>query len=203
MLTGWKQHQLARNFTAGTIRGRESLVRRFVDHTGHFPWDWTVGDADEFFAHERSIQNLAFATIRAYQTHLKVFSDFLTDPFYEWDGICSQGFGHPSSAPERGCFVPLFASVFSQAASLGTGQAGHKASPSCRRSYPCAVVASCSSAAAIVVLAASAAAFICAPVFGMFDVPIVANVQLAQQGLDHCSLRFNRSCSVPLMMACT
>lgn len=37
MLTGWKQQQLARNFTAGTIRGRESLVRRFVDHTGHFP----------------------------------------------------------------------------------------------------------------------------------------------------------------------
>jgi hypothetical protein len=55
MLTGWKQQQLARNFTAGTIRGRESLVRRFADHTGHFPWDWTVGDADEFFAHERSI----------------------------------------------------------------------------------------------------------------------------------------------------
>ena len=68
MLTGWKQQQLARNFTAGTIRGRESLVRRFVDHTGHFPWDWTVGDADEFFAHEGSILNLAFATIRAYQT---------------------------------------------------------------------------------------------------------------------------------------
>ena len=46
----------------------ESLVRRFVNHTGHFPWDWTVGDADEFFAHEGSILNLAFATIRAYQT---------------------------------------------------------------------------------------------------------------------------------------
>lgn len=93
MLTGWKQQQLARNFTAGTIRGRESLVRRFVDHTRHFPWEWTVGDADEFFAHERSILNLAFATIRAYQTHLKVFCDFLTDPVYEWDRICIQGFG--------------------------------------------------------------------------------------------------------------
>jgi len=40
------------------IRGRESLVRRFVDHAGHFQWDWSVGDADEFFAHERSILNL-------------------------------------------------------------------------------------------------------------------------------------------------
>ena len=93
MLTGWKQQQLARNFTAGTIRRRESLVRRFVNHTGHFPWDWTVGDADEFFAHEGSILNLAFATIRDYQTHLKVFRDFLTDPVYEWDRACLQGFG--------------------------------------------------------------------------------------------------------------
>ena len=64
MLTGWQQQQLARNFTKGTIRSRESLVRRFVDHTGRFPWDWTVGDADDFFAHERSIINLAFSTIR-------------------------------------------------------------------------------------------------------------------------------------------
>lgn len=93
MLTRWKQQQLARNFTLGTIRARESLVRRFVDHTGRFPWDWTVGDADDFFAHERSIVNLAFATIRAYQTHLKVFCDFLTDPAYEWDRVCLQGFG--------------------------------------------------------------------------------------------------------------
>lgn len=93
MLAGWKQQQLARNFTLGTIRARESLVRWFVDHTGRFPWDSTIGDADDFFAHERSIVNLAFATIRAYQTHLKVFCDFLTDPAYEWDRVCLQGFG--------------------------------------------------------------------------------------------------------------
>lgn len=68
MLTGWKQQQLARNFTAGTIRGHASLVRPFVDHPRHFPWERTVRDADVFFAHERSILNLAFATIRGYQT---------------------------------------------------------------------------------------------------------------------------------------
>jgi hypothetical protein len=105
MLPGWKQQQLARNFTAGTIRGRESLVRRFADHTGHFPWDWTVGDADEFLAHERSILNLAFARIRAYQTHLKVFCNFLTDPVYEWDRICIQGSAAPpprSRLPSNG-----------------------------------------------------------------------------------------------------
>jgi hypothetical protein len=52
-----------------------------------------VGHADEFFAHKRSILNLAFATIRAYQIHLKVLCDFLTDPVYEWDRICVRGFG--------------------------------------------------------------------------------------------------------------
>ena len=93
MLTGWKQQQLARNFTAGTIRGRAKPGPPVRGSHRAFSWDWTVGDADEFFAHERSILNLAFATIRAYQTHLKVFCDFLTDPVYEWDRVCRQGFG--------------------------------------------------------------------------------------------------------------
>jgi len=38
MLTGWKQQQLARNFTAGIIRGREGLVRRIADH-----WAFSMG----------------------------------------------------------------------------------------------------------------------------------------------------------------
>lgn len=78
---------------------------------------------------------------------------------------------------------------------------GRLDSPSCRRPYPGTVVASCSSAAAIVILATSATAFIHAAVFGMFDVPIVPNVQLAQQGLDHGSLRFKSQRSVPSTMA--
>lgn len=61
--------------------------------TPSIPWDWTVGDGDEFFANERSILNLAFTTIRAYQTHLKRFFDFLTDPVYELDRVCLQGSG--------------------------------------------------------------------------------------------------------------
>jgi hypothetical protein len=53
----------------------------------------------------------------------------------------------------------------------------------------------------IVILAASAATFINAAVFGMFEMPFVPNVQLAQQGLDHGSLRFKSQRSVPLIMA--
>jgi hypothetical protein len=37
-------------------------------------------------ARERSILNLALAIMRAYQTHLKVFCDFLTDPFMNGTG---------------------------------------------------------------------------------------------------------------------
>lgn len=61
--------------------------------TRAFSLGWTVGDADEFFAHERSILNPARATVRAHQTHLKVFCDFLADAVYEWDPACIQGFG--------------------------------------------------------------------------------------------------------------
>jgi hypothetical protein len=37
-------------------------------------------------------------------------------------------------------------------------------------------------------VAASATTFIHGPIFGVFDMPIVPNIQLAQQGLDHGSL---------------
>jgi hypothetical protein len=53
----------------------------------------------------------------------------------------------------------------------------------------------------IVILAATAAAFIYAAVFGMFEMPLVPDVQLAQQGLDHGSLRIKSQRSVPLLMA--
>ena len=72
--------------------------------------------------------------------------------------------------------------------------------PYCRP-YPGTVVAPCPFAPLIVILAASATASINAAVFGMFEMPIVPNVQLAQQGLDHGSLRFKSQGSVSLTMA--
>jgi hypothetical protein len=75
------------------------------------------------------------------------------------------------------------------------------ASASCRRPYPGTEVAPCPFAALIVILATAATAFINPAVFGMFEMPLVPNVQLAQQGLDHDTLRFTAQRSVPLMMA--
>ena len=79
MLDGWGKQQLSRNFKVDTIRTRKRLVRRFVDHSEHFPWDWSLADVDDFFAHARSISNLSFSTVRSYQTHLKLFCDYLRD----------------------------------------------------------------------------------------------------------------------------
>ncbi|WP_367870029.1 hypothetical protein [Streptomyces aureus] len=41
MLTGWEQQQRSRLLTKKTITDRLSLVRRFAEFTGTYPWDWT------------------------------------------------------------------------------------------------------------------------------------------------------------------
>jgi hypothetical protein len=72
-----------------------------VDHSGHFPWEWDLGDVDDFFAHARSISNLSFSTVRSYRTHLKLFCDYLTDPAYEWDRVCVKAFGRSPGARHK------------------------------------------------------------------------------------------------------
>jgi hypothetical protein len=69
------------------------------------------------------------------------------------------------------------------------------------RTDPCAEVAPPSFAAFVVILATSTTASINGSVVGMFEMPFVPNVELAQQCLDHGSLRFESQCSVLLMMA--
>ncbi|MDJ0456698.1 hypothetical protein PUN71_005700 [Arthrobacter sp. NQ7] len=55
-------------------------------------------------------------------------------------------------------------------------------------SYPTAELPS-SSLALIIVFSAAEAALIQAAVFGVFDVPLMADIQLAPQNLKHCLLR--------------
>ena len=42
MLKGWRAQQAARGLQEDTIVPRERLVRRFVDFTGEYPWNWGV-----------------------------------------------------------------------------------------------------------------------------------------------------------------
>ncbi len=50
VLDGWERQQRAKDFSPDTIRVRRSLVVKLVDSSGHYPWEWTLGDADDFFA---------------------------------------------------------------------------------------------------------------------------------------------------------
>lgn len=95
LIDSWRRQQLSRNFRHDTIAGRQRTVRRFADFTGHFPWEWTFSDVDDYFAHSRSVSNLSQATVRTYQTNLKLFCEFLTDPAYDWNELCGRSFGRP------------------------------------------------------------------------------------------------------------
>lgn len=57
------------------------------------PWQWSAADADDFFGHLRGVGNLAHTTVRAYQTDVKVFLDYATDPAYDWNEHCGRLFG--------------------------------------------------------------------------------------------------------------
>lgn len=96
MLTGWRNQQLSRSLSFGTIEARERLVRRFLAHADEPPWRWTPGMVDEFFGDLRSERHAKPSTLRSHQTSLRLFCEYVTDPGYGWSAACLQMFGtHP------------------------------------------------------------------------------------------------------------
>lgn len=96
MLDGWRNQQLARYLSFGTVEARERLVRRFRYFADAPPWAWTAADADEFFAGARAVKNASHSTLVGYQTTLRQFCDYLTDPHYGWPAECEDRLGtHP------------------------------------------------------------------------------------------------------------
>ncbi|MFI1377778.1 tyrosine-type recombinase/integrase [Streptomyces longwoodensis] len=96
MLDGWEKQQLGRRLEPDTIRDRQSVVRRFVDFSGEYPWNWTAAHMDEWSATLISEGGRAKSTIRAYQGALRLFCDFITSPHYRWSEVCEERFGtHP------------------------------------------------------------------------------------------------------------
>jgi hypothetical protein len=93
VLTGWRRAHLAQNFSSETVRRRIASVHRMADFVGSYPWQWTAADADDFFSHLRGVRNLAHTTVRAYQTDVKLFLDYATDPAYDWNEHCGRLFG--------------------------------------------------------------------------------------------------------------
>jgi integrase/recombinase XerC len=98
MLAGWRAQQTARGLRAKTIGARERLVRRFMAFTSEFPWQWSPGHVDEWTLTLTAEHHMAPATIRGYQTELRLFSGYLTDARYGWAAACEREFGpgvHP------------------------------------------------------------------------------------------------------------
>lgn len=96
MLDGWRNQQLSRNLSFGTIAQREQVIRRFRTFASAEPWEWTAGVVDEFFMELRAVRGASRATLLGYQTTLRLFLAYITDPGYGWGEECQQRFGtHP------------------------------------------------------------------------------------------------------------
>ncbi len=93
MLRGWRAQQAARGLRADTAGYRERLVRRFQAFTNEFPWQWRPAHVDEWTLTLTAERHLAPATIRGYQTDLRLFSEYLTDGRYGWAVECEKAFG--------------------------------------------------------------------------------------------------------------
>lgn len=99
MLDGWAHAQLAQGFQQRTANRRERTVKRFIDWSGKYPWQWSQLEADDFSAELRGIHHLAPSTVRAIQNDLALFLVYIADPLYPWAQHCSELLGEP--------FVPI------------------------------------------------------------------------------------------------
>jgi hypothetical protein len=98
MLDGWRDQQLARGLSRGTLEPRLAMVGRFQAYTNDWPWAWRPVDVEEFLAELRTgAEPAAASTIRAYGGTLRLLCDYVADPRYEWTSSCGRLFGaHPA-----------------------------------------------------------------------------------------------------------
>ena len=94
MLEGWAEQQLSRGLERRTTETRAKLIRRFQGFADSYPWEWTSSDLESFSVHRTSGRApLAKSTLRAYQTIVRMFCDYLVDDRYGWRRACSERFG--------------------------------------------------------------------------------------------------------------
>jgi integrase len=93
VLDGWAREMRSAGRKAEYIKASRSTVMALADFSGHFPWEWTVGDADEWFAHLRGVKNCAHSTIRKYQGGIQMFCRYAGSPDYPWSANALALFG--------------------------------------------------------------------------------------------------------------
>ena len=101
MLAGWARQQQTRFLSEeATVKPRVALVRRFVEFTNAYPWEWRPADAEAFITRLRSPNGrkpIAMSTGRGYETTLALFMDYLIDRRYGWLEVCLERFGDTPS----------------------------------------------------------------------------------------------------------
>ncbi|MCW6005360.1 tyrosine-type recombinase/integrase [Micromonospora sp. CPCC 205371] len=94
MLDGWARQQRVRFLKVATVERRLALVRRLVDFSNLYPWQWSTSEVEAFFDAMRCRERpIAVSTARAYQVELRMFLEFVTDARYGWVQECAQRFG--------------------------------------------------------------------------------------------------------------
>jgi site-specific recombinase XerD len=89
MLSGWQRQQRSRRLGESIIGSRDRTVRRFVEFTEAWPWEWRPGQVEEWIAQG----GWAHSTVRSYQGALAVFLEYACDPRYGWVAECEQRVG--------------------------------------------------------------------------------------------------------------
>ena len=94
MLKGWALQQRTRFLKAATISSRLRLARRVAAFANEYPWEWQCSDVEAFIDSCRNrARPIVASTARLYETTLRMFLQYLTDPRYGWSEECVQRFG--------------------------------------------------------------------------------------------------------------
>jgi integrase len=94
MLEGWALQQRTRFLKPATIMSRLRLARRVADFANEYPWHWQCADVEAFIDSCRNrTKPIVVSTARLYETTLRMFLQYLTDPRYGWTAECQQRFG--------------------------------------------------------------------------------------------------------------
>lgn len=93
MIDGWAAQKMSRNLGVEGVTHSLSVVRRFQEHSGEFPWSWTPAHFEEWTLDLRTVRGCALSTTRGYQAMVRMFLRYVCDPVYGWDRECEARFG--------------------------------------------------------------------------------------------------------------
>ena len=73
------------------------MIRLFFQFSDTYPWAWTPTLVDDWSADLVHQHGFVVSTTRNYQQALRLFTEYLTSPFYDWSAVCEERFGtHPT-----------------------------------------------------------------------------------------------------------